>query len=223
LRLDEPTDPIDPTPHRRRSSHVEYIFEKVPLAQVVEEEGWFTIITLLARGVFLVFVAIFMASIVLIGFSGLVIFFYISILVICSVFVNMMTNITIGDGLSVNRVIVWCLWIGPLIELMLAVNYKILFSFFDDLWELVAYGKLSAYLQRVVTQKKWYWMLRILLVLVILSVPIQLLIYIIGVGDWADMLVYIIGILSAVPIVVSLVRQVLYPWGCFWFFCLMEK
>jgi hypothetical protein len=154
------------------------------------------------------------ASIVIIGYIGLVMFFYASCLVVCSILVNLLTNIATNDGLRITHGIFWCLWSVPIIDLLFSMNYITFSSFFENMWDAVSDESIRAYADDCIGCASLD--ARLVVIILLMATPLAILVYLIGVGSGMVYVVYIVGCLSILPILVSFLRQILFAWRFLW-------
>jgi hypothetical protein len=163
-----------------------------------------------AFAIFLIVVSFVMCYI------GLIIFLYCSLLVPFTYVITMLSYISLDYRWPIAESIAWCIYAIPLIDLLLSLDFQIIFSFFREPWHNLSIAGVRRYLQTKLDDPHHvrftclrfgvfaglYVMMFILLVIVLQRPSRQRL-------EWFTLA---IGLISTLVAALSFFKNLGYPW-----------
>jgi hypothetical protein len=151
------------------------------------------------------------------SYLGLVIFFYCSILLLFSCLVYLFSFVSFSLKTWVAQCVIWSLFISPILEILFSLNFRVLTSFFSNIWTALSFTGIYGYMETELGRRHLPLWVKYLKLSAIMIVILFLLFIAIGifVGDPGEAGFYLglfYGILAVCVPVSAFIRILWQPW-----------
>jgi hypothetical protein len=156
-------------------------------------------------------------------FLGLVVFLYVSILIPFTYVVTMLSYICLKYRVSMFGSVMWCLYGIPLLDVILSLNWHIIFSFFRQLQQSLSIEGIEAYIDRRIEKSRHVYFAYLQIVLITLAAVgvVAGLICAMSLHDENKVIIVtlLISLLAGIVAVIAFLKILLFPWRLIFRLC----